>query len=93
MAGPVLTIEYCTGCNWLLRAAWLAQEALSTFGRDLGQVALVPGEGGVFEIRLDGETLWERRRDGGFPEAKALKQRIRDRIDPARDLGHVDAGR
>ena len=93
MAGPALSIEYCTGCNWLLRAAWLAQEALQTFGRDLGQVALVPGGGGIFEIRLDGETLWERRRDGGFPEAKELKQRIRDRIDPARDLGHVDGRR
>ncbi len=87
---PVLAITYCTQCNWLLRAAWLAQEALSTFALELGEVALVPGTGGVFEIRLDGEVIWERRRDGGFPDARRLKQRIRDKIDPERSLGHSD---
>jgi len=34
--------------------------------------------------------IWERKRDGGFPEAKELKQRVRDRIDPQRSLGHND---
>lgn len=88
--GPRITIAYCTRCNWLLRSAWMAQELLSTFGTDLGGVTLEPGTGGIFEIRLDGDLLWERRRDGGFPDVKALKQRVRDRIDPGRDLGHVD---
>lgn len=87
---PRIVITYCTQCNWLLRAAWLAQELLSTFGTDLGEVALVPGTGGVFEIACDGETVWERKRDGGFPEAKVLKQRVRDVIAPERDLGHAD---
>ena len=83
-------ITYCTQCNWLLRAAWMAQELLSTFGTELGSVTLVPGTGGVFEIRLDGELIWERKRDGGFPEIKALKQMVRDRVAPGRDLGHTD---
>jgi predicted Rdx family selenoprotein len=34
--------------------------------------------------------IWDRKIDGGFPEAKVLKQRIRDYIDPKRDLGHSD---
>lgn len=87
---PRITIRYCTQCNWMLRAAWLAQELLSTFGQDLGEVALIPGTGGVFEIAADGELLWERKRDGGFPEAKVLKQRLRDRLWPDRNLGHAD---
>ncbi len=87
---PRITITYCTGCNWLLRAGWMAQELLSTFGEELGEVALIPGHGGVYEVRV-GETLvWERKRDGGFPEAKVLKARIRDIIEPGRDLGHID---
>ncbi|MEH6719377.1 MAG: SelT/SelW/SelH family protein [Aurantimonas endophytica] len=89
-ARPRITITYCTQCQWLLRAAWMAQELLSTFGPDLAEVALLPGTGGVFEIGYDGETIWERKADGGFPEAKILKQRVRDRLDPARDLGHSD---
>ena len=85
-----MTIAYCTQCNWLLRAAWMAQELLSTFGEELGSVALVPGTGGIFEIRVDGELVWERKRDGGFPDVKALKQRVRDVVSPERGLGHVD---
>ncbi|MFC0218460.1 SelT/SelW/SelH family protein [Pseudochelatococcus lubricantis] len=87
---PSVVITYCTQCQWLLRAAWMAQELLSTFSTDLAQVALAPGTGGVFRIDYDGETIWERKRDGGFPDVKTLKQRVRDRLDPARSLGHID---
>jgi selenoprotein W-related protein len=87
---PEIIITYCTQCQWLLRAAWLAQELLSTFSDDLGKVSLVPGTGGVFYITCDGIQIWERKDDGGFPDAKVLKQRVRDQIDPHRDLGHND---
>jgi selenoprotein W-related protein len=87
---PALTITYCTQCNWLLRSAWMAQEVLSTFSLEMGAVTLVPGTGGIFEISLDGNLLWERKRDGGFPDVRQLKQLVRDHIDPGRDLGHVD---
>jgi len=87
---PRLEIEYCSQCRFILRAAWLAQELLMTFGAELGELALIPGGGGVFEVRLDGETLFSRRQAGRFPEAKDLKQLVRDRICPGRDLGHSD---
>ena len=87
---PAVSIAYCTQCNWLLRAGWMAQELLSTFAVDLGAVTLIPGTGGIFEIRFDGELIWERKRDGGFPDIRVLKQMVRDRIDPDRDLGHLD---
>jgi selenoprotein W-related protein len=89
-ARPRITITYCTQCQWLLRAAWMAQELLSTFGEDLAEVALLPATGGAFQIAYDGDLLWERKRDGGFPDVKTLKQLVRDRLDPGRDLGHVD---
>lgn len=85
-----IEITYCTQCQWLLRAAWLAQELLSSFADDLERVALIPATGGVFRITCDGRQVWERKQDGGFPEAKVLKQRFRDLIDPQRDLGHSD---
>lgn len=85
---PEVVITYCTQCQWLLRAAWLAQELLSSFTDDLAQVSLRPASGGVFRITCAGVQIWERKIDGGFPEAKVLKQRVRDLIDPTRDLGH-----
>lgn len=88
---PQITITYCIGCNWMLRAAWMAQELLSTFQDQLAAVTLVPGEvGGIFEISLNEELIWERKRDGGFPDVKELKTRVRDRINPQQDLGHLD---
>ncbi len=87
---PRVEITYCTQCRWLMRAAWMAQELLTTFETELGEAALVPGRGGVFEVRLDGETVWSRQAEGRFPDIKELKQRVRDRIAPGRDLGHTE---
>jgi selenoprotein W-related protein len=89
-ARPRIAIIYCPRCRWLLRAAWIAQELLVTFERELGEVALRPGEEGVYEIHLDEEVIWSRVVEGRFPEPKELKQRIRDRIAPGRSLGHSD---
>lgn len=90
---PRIGITYCTQCQWLLRAAWMAQELLSTFGTDIASVALVPGTGGVFRIHYDDRVIWDRTVDGGLPDAKVLKQRVRDCLDPGRDLGHIDRTR
>ncbi|WP_439529357.1 SelT/SelW/SelH family protein [Pannonibacter sp.] len=87
---PALVITYCRQCNWMLRSAWMAQELLSTFSEEIGSVTLIPGTGGVFVITCDGTQIWERKADGGFPEAKVLKQRVRDLVWPERDLGHSD---
>ena len=87
---PRVEIEYCTQCRWLLRAAWMAQELLTTFEAGIGEVALIPGTGGVFEVRLDREVIFSRKEHGRFPEAKELKQLVRDRVSPERDLGHSD---
>ena len=88
--GPRIAITYCSMCQWMLRATWLGQELLSTFGQDIGEIALIPRTGGIFQIHYDGELIWDRKEDGGFPDSKVLKQRVRDRLDPERSLGHVD---
>lgn len=93
MSAPRLEITYCRRCRFLPRAAWLAQELLTTFADELGEVALLPGESGVFVVRLDGELLFERAQVGRFPEPKELKQLIRDRIAPGKELGHSDVQR
>jgi selenoprotein W-related protein len=74
----------------MLRSAWMAQELLSTFGEDLGGVMLVPARGGVFTIAYNDGVIWDRTADRGFPDSRELKRRVRDRLDPDRDLGHID---
>jgi len=83
-------IHYCTRCRFLPRATWVAQELLTTFEEAIDRLVLVPGDGGVFEVRANGELVWSRAAEGRFPELKELKQLLRDRIDPERDLGHSE---
>ena len=85
---PRVEIHYCTQCRFLLRAAWLAQELLSTFGQELAEVALVPGTGGIFEVTLDGETVATNRETKRMPDAAEVKRLLRDRIAPQRNIGH-----
>ena len=90
MNKPRITIEYCSQCRFVLRAGWLAQELLFTFGEDLGEVALIPGSEGVFHVAVDGQLIFDRKSAGRFPDSRELKQLVRDRIDPGRSLGHSD---
>ncbi|MEC9360161.1 MAG: SelT/SelW/SelH family protein [Pseudomonadota bacterium] len=85
-------IEFCMQCHWLLRAAWMAQELISTFPDDLAEVALKPGSGGVFRVQVGDQLIVDRKRDGGFPDLTALKRKVRDCVDPERSLGHIDRG-
>lgn len=85
-----IEIEYCTQCRWLLRAAWMAQELLTTFDEEITELTLRPGSGGIFEVRANGETAWSRKTEGRFPEITELKQRVRDHIAPDKHLGHSD---
>jgi predicted Rdx family selenoprotein len=87
----------------MLRAAYFGQELLSTFGTAIGEIALIPATGGLFTVYLthvppgseeNAEAqeilLWDRKAEGGFPEVKILKQRLRNHIEPGKDLGHSD---
>ncbi|KAI5258721.1 hypothetical protein E4T42_00510 [Aureobasidium subglaciale] len=100
---PRVAISYCTQCRWMLRAAYFGQELLSTFGTAIGEIALIPATGGLFQVYLtyvplgseEGAQpkeilLWDRKAEGGFPETKTLKQLLRNHIEPGRDLGHSD---
>jgi selenoprotein W-related protein len=87
---PRVEVRYCTQCNWMLRAAWVAQELLQTFAGDVREVALVPTTGGEFEVLVDERLVWSRRERGRFPEPKELKRAVRDVVAPGRVLGHAD---
>lgn len=98
-----ISIEYCSACQWMLRSSWIAAELLTTFSKEskLASVALVPkspplSPGGIFRVvskrdsDLESTVLWDRSIAGRFPEAKEVKQLVRDVVSPERDLGHSD---
>ncbi len=68
-AKPEIVITYCTQCQWLLRAAWLAQELLSTFADDLEKP---PGARNRWRIRItcDGGGVWSARPTAASPRPR-----------------------
>jgi selenoprotein W-related protein len=91
---PVVTIEYCPKCGWMLRAAYMAQEILSSFTDDIQGVLLKPSEvNGRYIIYVQEKTIFNRKDAGRFPEIKELKQLVRDEVNPRKDLGHSDKPR
>ena len=69
----------------------MAQEFLSTFLEDVDSVKLKPSEvGGRYSISINDDIVFDRKRYGGFPEIKELKQIVRDRVNPTKNLGHAD---
>lgn len=90
---PRVEIEYCRQCGFMLRASWMAQELLKTFEEELGEVALVPGGGGNFIVRVNGKEIFSRKSAGRYPESKELKEQVRDAIGSNREVGHPDRSR
>ncbi|KAI9574935.1 Rdx family-domain-containing protein [Boletus coccyginus] len=97
---PRIVIEFCDRCRWLHRASWVSTELLLTFPPPaLTAVSVVPLNSddttGRFRVWLEVRNgspilVWDRKVNGGFPELKVLKQRIRDHIQPGKSLGHSD---
>ena len=88
---PTVIIEYCPKCGWLLRAAYMAQELLTTFSEELKGVALQPAEiSGRYTVFVNEIIIFDRKEQGRFPEIKELKQLVRDAVSPEKNLGHSD---
>ncbi|KAL7282134.1 hypothetical protein ACG7TL_003603 [Trametes sanguinea] len=97
---PSVTIEFCDRCRWLHRATWVSTELFLTFPTPaLRSITIMPlnaeDTAGRFRVWLflDDKPpvlVWDRKVEGGFPELKVLKQRIRDHIQPGKSLGHSD---
>ncbi|BDD03245.1 SelT/SelW/SelH family protein [Aureibacter tunicatorum] len=87
-----IEIKYCTGCKWMLRAAWMQQELLQTFEKEIESISLLPEKetGGVFDIKVNGAIVFSYKVSKRFPQPKEIKQHIRDIISPQKDLGHID---
>ncbi len=83
-----IEITYCRRCKFMLRAAWMAQELLSSFEDDLSEVVIKPGSGGILEVTLDGDVIATNRDHQPMPDTSDVKRAIRDRIAPDQRVGH-----
>lgn len=76
-----VTVTYCTSCDYLSRALWLAGEVLGQLQYDLASFTFVPGDRGIFDWAVDGETVFSKGAAGRFPEPEELLQAISAKLD------------
>lgn len=73
-------IEYCVPCGLLDDATETQYSLLEEYGRDLDAVRLKPGHGGVFEVRVDGETVYDKdEREDGY-DLDAVRVAVRETV-------------
>jgi selenoprotein W-related protein len=58
----------------------LTQKILSEHKNDLEHVSIVPSTGGAYEIRVDGELLFSKLKEGRFPGLGEAESLIRDKV-------------
>ncbi|TMC43451.1 MAG: SelT/SelW/SelH family protein [Chloroflexi bacterium] len=73
-------ITYCAECGYEPQTLDLAKALMLEFGARLSSIELIPWEGGTFEVSVDGQLIHSMNRDGGFPEAAAVKDAVRARL-------------
>ena len=69
-----LSIEYWSVWNYLPSAAGLASEILQKHGTDVKELTLLPSGGGVFEIILNDNVIFSKKKNNRFPnDGEVLK--------------------
>ena len=67
-------------------ACWLAGELFATGGTDVA-ISLTPGGGGVLEVKMDGEVVYDKASEGGktpdLYRVKDIKAELQNRIEMA----------
>jgi selenoprotein W-related protein len=76
-------IVYCVPCGFLPQAMELAKNLLSRYGQRLNKkfsVTLDTGDGGVFEVYIDGVKVFSRHEQQRFPTHDEIAELIEKRI-------------
>lgn len=77
-----VSITYCVPCRYQHKALEDADAILKAFGGNLASLRLVPGDQGVYDVRLDGKLIFSLDKAQHFPESADLIRAIGERVTP-----------
>jgi len=61
----------------------LAAELLKDFEFDIGQLIIIPSDGGRFEVTVNGELIYSKRATGKHADPTQVKQMVAERLKAA----------
>lgn len=72
-------IEYCVPCGMLDRALTVEEAIVRQFGDQLERISLVMGDHGIFVVRVDGGTIFDKETDQF--DVDEIVRRVRPHLD------------
>ncbi len=58
----------------------MVAEVLKAMANDMERATLVPSSGGIFEVRLNGATVYSKKDTGRFPAPDEVTDLVRQRV-------------
>jgi selenoprotein W-related protein len=62
------------------QAVSLAQAIMDAFSEKFSALKLIPGEGGCFEVTLNGELIYSKLKTGDFPADKQILETLKSKM-------------
>ncbi len=66
-------IKYCSPCKYLPLALRQAELLLNEFGLKIKALKLVPGDHGVYDIKVGNRIIYSTKKEGRFPDYEAIQ--------------------
>jgi selenoprotein W-related protein len=60
-------IEYCDPCHYTMDAVKLLHELLEYHSSQIDAITIVPSDGGIFDVRVDGKKVYSMYDTGRYP--------------------------
>jgi selenoprotein W-related protein len=58
----------------------LSEAIMDAFGESFSALKLIPGDGGCFEVTLNGDLIYSKLQTGDFPENKQVLEQLKRRL-------------
>jgi selenoprotein W-related protein len=71
-------IEYCVPCGFRERALDVQQAILNGLETEIEELSLVMGDHGIFQVRVDGEVVYDKEKDEF--DVDGLVREVREQI-------------
>ena len=70
-------IKYCVPCKYLNLALRHTEQLLNEFGGDITAMKLIPGDDGVYDVKVGGKVVYSTTKERRFPDYEVLQSAVK----------------